>query len=268
MNRIYRIIRNPLTGNCAVASELARSQGNRSRKLSTIAIGIAACLALPAMASAVFNGDLVVSGDMPWHVNGPVTVGDRAAGNLTVSGGARFSNTSGGSVGLTIGIGNGSTAPRGQGVVTVTGQGSTLTTDGGLMIGHDTEGSLRIEAGGTVQNKTYAYIGAYDGSDGEVTVNGPGSLWKMDGAWMMVGSAGTGRLTIEDGGKVIMENAAVLDSRIGDRSKGELRVAGADSEWRSNGDLTVGRSATGTLTITDGGLVRNAGGHHRLWRID
>ncbi|MGH8052908.1 MAG: hypothetical protein ACREP4_03145 [Stenotrophomonas sp.] len=73
MNRIYRIIRNPLTRKCVVATSL---RGMRARCIGAIAGAIAISLATPAMADSWYtNDDYVVSG------------------SLTVSNGSQFSST-------------------------------------------------------------------------------------------------------------------------------------------------------------------------------
>ena len=61
-------------------------------------------------------------------------------------------------------------------------------------------GTLIIQNGGTL-NSVLAAIGNAPGSQGTVTVTGPGSTWTNTSA-IVVGGLGTGTLTIQDGGTV------------------------------------------------------------------
>ncbi len=73
---------------------------------------------------------------------------------------------------------------------------------------------------------------------------------------LIVGVAGPGTLTIEDGGTVENDTGYVGDGAAG---QGTVTVSGQGggqaSTWTNNSLLAVGQSGTGTLTIEDGGLV-------------
>ena len=87
-------------------------------------------------------------------------------------------------------------------------------------------------------------------------VTGTGSLWSS-GSFFTVGSFGPGTLTISDGGRV----TSAAGSYIGEwaSSTGTATVTGSGSRWESGNAFYVGNAGTGTLTISDGGLVSSTG---------
>ncbi len=93
------------------------------------------------------------------------------------------------------------------GAVTVDGTGSTWTNTGLIGIGQGGAGSLAITNGGVVSNTT-AEIGYVSGSAGTVLVAGAGSALTNTGAFMDVGNAGNGDLTLVNGGKVNVNGGA------------------------------------------------------------
>jgi outer membrane autotransporter protein len=68
-----------------------------------------------------------------------------------------------------------------------------------------------------------------------------------------VGSAGTGTLTIENGGTVSATTGYI---GYGTGSNGTVTVTGT-GRWNNSDELVVGESGTGTLTIENGGTVNN-----------
>ncbi len=230
----------------------------KKRRL-TVALTLAACAALPGAAYATsLNGSTTVDSSTPWTADEDLYIGWNDVGEVLVRDGGQLSNTGKSTATLTIGHTSPGTANLSEGSLTVTGAGSRASTSGGLMVGSTSKGSLNITDGGVVQNNTYAYIGAYGGGDGSALVSGAGSLWQMDGAWMMIGSQGAGTLTLNQGGRVELGNARTLASRIGVNAEGALNVTGDGSAWVSTGDLAVGYLGKGELTVSDGGLVSNA----------
>ncbi len=87
-----------------------------------------------------------------------------------------------------------------------------------------------------------------------MTVDGVGSSWTNSGD-LSVGNSGTGTLTIRNGGTVSNTGLGYLGNNAG--STGTVTVDGAGSTWTNSGDLVVGDSGTGTLTIQNGGAVSN-----------
>ena len=96
-------------------------------------------------------------------------------------------------------------------------------------------------------------VGLAAGSNGAVTVTGPGSTWfNGTSGGLNIGSFGTGSLTITNGGTVI--NITPTAANIGNApgSLGTVRVAGAGSSWTNVFGLNIGNLGTGTLTIAEG----------------
>ena len=118
-------------------------------------------------------------------------------------------------------------------------------------------GSLSITGGGTVSNFN-GNIGAYSGSSGTATVDGPGSVWTNNSV-LAVGSLGEGALNITGGGVVSSTNG-----RIGREagSTGTVLIDGPGSRWNASGEFTMGLFDTGTATLTvqNGGVLSAAGG--------
>jgi fibronectin-binding autotransporter adhesin len=86
--------------------------------------------------------------------------------------------------------------------------GGNLSATGTVAIGIDGTGSLAVTNGGTVTDTT-TVIGQNPGSNGTVTVDGPGSTLTSSGT-TNVGEAGAGTLNITDGGTVTSEGEQPL----------------------------------------------------------
>ena len=130
-----------------------------------------------------------------------------------------------------------------------TGAGSLVIGDGGRVIGDGSENIsdyLKVSA-----------IGRANGSSGEATVTGDGSLWAMSHG-LVVGHAGTGSLAIENGGRVTSGIDGVIGFASG--SRGTATVTGADSSWTAGYNLYVGLEGTGSLTVANSGRIIN--GHY------
>ncbi len=125
-----------------------------------------------------------------------------------------------------------------------------------LYVGNEATGMLTIRDGGTVSSGL-SRIGFASGSEGILTVTGPGSTWTSS-HFLEIGYGGTGALTIRDGGTV-----SSLDGRVGrlSGSNGLVTVSGVGSNWTANSNsISVGRTGTGTMIIEDGGAVSSSWG--------
>ncbi|MGE8280683.1 MAG: ESPR-type extended signal peptide-containing protein, partial [Stenotrophomonas sp.] len=250
MNRIFRIIRNPQTCQCAVASELAPRRGRRTRGISAIAAGIATCIATPAMAIAL-NGEHYVSGvtpSYPWQQGEFVEVGKNGGGNLWVSEGIEMPVASS----LMIGVTGWDSAVVGEATVVVSGPNASLSSNNFMTIGDTGEGSLHIDDGGGVWNHGIGYIGFTGGSNGTLTVRGMDSTFRNSDYFMVGGHGSRGALAIARGGRVVTEDWAFIG--YGRGSKGVVDVHG-DAQWQSQGNLVVGYQGKGALNISNGGTV-------------
>ncbi len=173
-------------------------------------------------------------------------VGRWGNGTLNITDGGQVNNSIG-----WIGVFSGTTSEA-----TVDGTGSTWTNTIGLDVGTFGSGTLNITNGGTVSSAS-SNLGVLDSnSTGIATVNGAGSTW-TNSENLIVGLQGDGTLNITDGGAVSNDSIGAIGVQPG--ATGEVTVDGDGSTWTSGTELYVGYESSGTLNITDGGLVSVAG---------
>jgi T5SS/PEP-CTERM-associated repeat protein len=180
-------------------------------------------------------------------LGGNLDIGSQGAhGTMTVTAGGKVLSQNG-SIGRLGG---------GVGMVTIDGVGSSWSMNqfgiGGN--GAGTTGTLIVRNGGAVTS-VFSGIGGVGGV-GTATITGTGSSWSS--GQLTVGSGGTGTLNITSGGTVT-SNAS--PARIGEQanSTGTVTVDGTGSTWTLAGELDVARGGTGTLTITNAGVVNMTG---------
>jgi fibronectin-binding autotransporter adhesin len=158
-------------------------------------------------------------------------------------------------------------------IFTLTNGGSTAGISG-VAVGEYQKGELVVSDGSVVTNLgsgifgsgVSAVIGRWAGAEGTALVSGPGSQWTNAGG-MVVGSLGTGSLTISAGGHVTNSFLSFVGSDAG--SIGSITVTGVGSQWSNDSSLYLGgrdsaSGGTGTLTVSDGGNV-NVAGALKLW---
>ena len=150
-------------------------------------------------ATAADNSLLVTGTGSTWS-SGGLVIGDSGTGNsVSVEAGAGVASAgSGVALGYNVGSSGNS--------LVITGTGSTLTDTSDLVVGFaGSDNSVVVSNGGTLTNGQYTYggvIGLNAGStNNSVLVTGSGSTWNNSGA-LTIGSAGSGVLTIADGGSV------------------------------------------------------------------
>jgi T5SS/PEP-CTERM-associated repeat protein len=117
-----------------------------------------------------------------------------------------------------------------------------------------------VEAGGQVSNN-WGYLGYNSGSKGSAMITGAGSRW-TNSSRLVVGSSGSGSLTITAGGQV--SGTVFYRSYIGldSGSMGTATITGAGSIWtNTGGDLYVGGHGIGALHVEAGGQVLNTSGY-------
>jgi T5SS/PEP-CTERM-associated repeat protein/autotransporter-associated beta strand protein len=138
-------------------------------------------------------------------------------------------------------------------------RGSSLATNV-IAVGQMGRGTLNIANGSTLLDITGS-VGNGEGSTGMATVNGVGSSWThLDS--LSVGENGNGTLNITRGGVVSAPRAVVGDGFFGNHpnASGTVFVEGAASSLNIVTRLIIGELGTGTLRITDGGLVSDREG--------
>lgn len=187
------------------------------------------------------TGTLNVEAGGHVEVGGRVNVGLGGQGNIALSNGATLSSND-----AVIGLYD-------HGEVLLTSN-SSWTMPGQLTVGWGDEGVLRIEDGASLVSNQ-GYVGAEAGSDGSVTVTGPGSSWEMTGSNLNLGHKGVGALTIADGGRVYANSGVYLGFENAAAS-GTLNVLGTPGA-RGVLETSGFRGGLGTANVTlDGGVVR------------
>ena len=152
----------------------------------------------------------------------------------------------------------------GPSTVLVAGPGSTWTNSGLLYVGNFGDGSLTITNGGTV-TAPVCVIAETGGFTGVVTVDGAGSTLICPDR-LNVAGGGQATLNIFNGGTVRSGQGMITPvSWPWFTSVGAVTVDGVGSTWACSGDLSVGGGVSGTMTITNGGLVTVGG---ELWTLD
>ena len=188
---------------------------------------------------------------------GSFYVGKEGSGLLEIADGGQFISEAGyGGQRFEIGYAAGS-----SGDVSVSGAGSILSGFGQITVGRAADATLDISDGAVVDSGS-AYIGHDSGVTGVVTIEGAGSLWESPGQFH-VGYSGDGTMTITNGARV--RNYGDIGSvgyYLG--STGTVTVDGSGSRWSLEIGLHVGRDGTGTLDITNGGVVES-GTDSRNW---
>jgi autotransporter-associated beta strand protein/T5SS/PEP-CTERM-associated repeat protein len=136
----------------------------------------------------------------------------------------------------------------GNGTATVSS--GTWDNSGNLYVGWEGSGTLTVN-GGSVTN-TIGYIGFSGGSVGTATVSS--GTW-ANGGELSVGENGNGTLTVNGG--LVTNSTGVLGGGLGAMiSVGTATATVSSGTWANSGDLFVGYSGTGTLTV-NGGSVTN-----------
>ncbi|RYD32140.1 MAG: hypothetical protein EOP85_22045, partial [Verrucomicrobiaceae bacterium] len=122
---------------------------------------------------------------------------------------------------------------------------------------------------GNTINVWTSKVGEKPGSNGYITINGPGSRYAYSELFFdelhkttgfFIGEGGVGGVKIENGGSMKTRAA-----RVGARSTGEgfLSVTGTGSRFDNDAQLLIGEYGKGSLSITNGGLVRS--GYGDFW---
>jgi T5SS/PEP-CTERM-associated repeat protein len=174
-------------------------------------------------------------------------VGNNGNGTLNVNNGADVNVTGFNS---TVSLGH---HASGVGTVSINGSGSTWTNDDQLWIGESGTGTLTVQNGGTLMTSSGAggsnIIGVFGGSNGMVTITGPGSTWNNSNG-LTVGNSGNGTLLIANGGSFTNTGTSLGG---GFAASGTAAVTGAGSTWTDSGSTNVGSTGAGALTIQNGG---------------
>lgn len=178
-----------------------------------------------------------------WNVNSDLKIGSYGTASLLLENGG-YLQSDWASLGENEGA---------AGYVTVTGAG-TEWSNGTLYIGRSGTGTFTVADGALVDGSRNAFLGRYQTGYGTATVTGADSEWRQAGIlYVGVGqNGGTGILNVENGG-MVTSGVGYLGYYSG--SSGTVNVLGTGSKWRVSGDLYVGVSGAGNLSVSDGGSV-------------
>jgi fibronectin-binding autotransporter adhesin len=176
-----------------------------------------------------------------WTISSSLLVDAGGAATLAITNGGEVASSSG-----TI-----ASSARLSGTVSVDGIGSKWTNAFQLVVGESGPGTLNVLNGGQVTS-SQGVIGSQAASVGIATVSGAGSRWTMTGD-LLVDTGGTGTLNITNGG--VVSNATGILATLNFQLSGTATVDGAGSHWINSGNVIVGDTGPGTLTISNAGQV-------------
>ncbi|MFA6356302.1 MAG: autotransporter domain-containing protein [Candidatus Omnitrophota bacterium] len=108
--------------------------------------------------------------------------------------------------------------------------------------------------GGTSAGSWFKFDGAGTGT----FTFGTGTAWTIGGG-LVVGDNANGSMTISGGGDVTNAFTSYVGGNAG--SSGAVTVTGAGSTWVNTQDTFIGSGSTGTLTISNGGVVSDTYGN-------
>ncbi|MFS8484400.1 autotransporter domain-containing protein [Xanthomonas campestris pv. raphani] len=130
---------------------------------------------------------------------------------------------------------------------------SRVYTDG-FRVGPN--GTVVVDVSGTavVTSEEDISLGSTAAGNGTLRLFGPGARLAINsGFWgLLVGDAGIGNMTLQDGSQAITAGLMTLGNQRG--STGNVLVTGAGSALTAR-NIRVGRGGTGTMAITNGGTV-------------
>ncbi|MEY2490110.1 MAG: fibronectin-binding autotransporter adhesin, partial [Verrucomicrobiota bacterium] len=189
--------------------------------------------------------------------SGPMFIGYFSAGTLNLAPGVMAKATSGNPAIAAVTIGALDPAAPGFGLASLDG-GAVLEAVGDTHIGVASTGILVVTAGAQVKTSGQAVIGMAPRGNGSVTLQDPGSKWKVDGN-LIIGQAGDTNNVATAG--IVVRSGAILEINgpqviIGQESNsvGVLTLDGFASKLMGLGstNVEIGRHGTGTLELLNG----------------
>jgi T5SS/PEP-CTERM-associated repeat protein len=160
-------------------------------------------------------------------------------------------------------LGDWATGGQDVGSLTLIGAGTTWhdTGDpgvsvayGAMIVGASGIGHLNIRAGATAEESTFAAIGNGSASKGDATVDGAGSVWKIN-TNLVIGALGTGALTVSNNATVSVKVSSAL--AFDAEGSGSVTIDSGGT-FAVTSKLFVGYHGKGTLSDKNGGKVSAA----------
>jgi T5SS/PEP-CTERM-associated repeat protein len=226
---------------------------------ATFTAGASETLAALSIGGAGGPGALSLSGGAVGDLLGQTTVGDDAAGSMSVSGGSHLFIGASGQSALVLGVEAGI-----AGSLLITDAGTAFTLDGGLTVGNDGTGVFTIQSAAhlTVSNEPGEtspgiVVAAGSGSSGTLTVETGATITADTG--VAVGSYGSGLLTVSGATLTIAttpgQNLSALSAGLAAGASGTIDIAGGVVDDLDLAGVVLGASGTATLAITASGGV-------------
>lgn len=217
----------------------------------------------PSTAATINNGSVSLKNNHSTLTQLKMAPGNGHNAQLTLSDGGQLTVT--GTRLMTLG---GDSATNGSGKLFVTGEDAKFTlTSASLYVGQYGQGELQVSDGGKVYLEGASrgmVLADHKTSTGIVGVDGQGSLIDIQGN-LTVGGDGNGYLNITNGGTVNTHSvyngySLLIGGFNGDNTVGGyVLVDGAGSSLNVGGDMYIGNSSSGILTISDGAKVNVLG---------
>lgn len=219
----------------------------------------------PSTAATINNGSVSLKNNHSTLTQLKIAPGNGHNAQLTLSDGGQLTVTGTGIRLMTLG---GDSATNGSGKLFVTGEDAKFTlTSASLYVGQYGQGELQVSGGGKVYLEGASrgmVLADHKTSTGIVGVDGQGSLIDIQGN-LTVGGDGNGYLNITNGGTVNTHSvyngySLLIGGFNGDNIVGGyVLVDGAGSSLNVGGDMYIGNSSSGILTISDGAKVNVLG---------
>ena len=203
----------------------------------------------------------VLSGGTVDSIGNGMAVGQAGSGLLEIQAGGTVIDSSPGhgiSIAQTLGS---------SGTILVTGSRALLSitaATNGFGIGAAGSGLLDIESGGVVALNSTGFgiaVGQTVGASGTIIVDGTASVLSLGTTTSIfdIGSAGSGKLLVENSGEVLMNGTAGLAAGFSGAT-GSITVTNNGTLLAASG-IVIGNSGTGFLNVTGAGATDITGGN-------
>ncbi len=146
---------------------------------------------------------------------------------------------------------------QGGSVTVDSGATFNLTSDTAVLVGSGGTGVLTLQGGGTASASGELVLGTSATSSGAMNIVDSFSKWDGRGN-VSVGEAGSGSLTVRDGGVLVTgSDPSGLSGSIGTQSTGNGSVTLQSGDWTAPGTLQIGAAGTGRLQLLQGGTLES-----------
>ncbi|WP_037565894.1 autotransporter domain-containing protein [Sphingomonas sp. UNC305MFCol5.2] len=141
------------------------------------------------------------------------------------------------------------------------GNGALWGNAGSLDLGIDAgSAEATVTSGSELASKGLLRIGVGNGAEGALGVDGPGTRWSQTGA-IVLGESGNGRIKLT-GGATAVVHLTDQAFTLGDAGQGSLIIDGAGTTFaQTHGNFTLGTNGgTGGIAAHNGGVLTGTGG--------